>query len=298
SCEDILRLLIASDELLLEELFKNVQEYLLEKDPSWIQQNYIFVLHTVKKSDLVTWNQKDFEALEKTLSQFIPLIRFTDISSIDFYDKIRPYKAIIPHHINEEITEFYYKNTFPKQSILPPRVSKLESTIIKPMLAPIIANWIDKKDSTILAFNNRYKFKLIYLKSRDGFDRTIFHEKCSGQGPFVTLIKTQSKKIYGGYNPIGYAMRINQWLTSSDSFIFSFENNQDIHNMNLYRVIKVGMSIRENYSGSYIINFGNCLYTNGSSLGINNCGSYNDINIDGNVNTSVDEIEVFSVIMK
>ncbi|CAG8718794.1 3178_t:CDS:1, partial [Funneliformis mosseae] len=49
SGEDILGLLIASDELLMEELFKHVQDYLFEKHICWIQQNFIFVLHTVFK---------------------------------------------------------------------------------------------------------------------------------------------------------------------------------------------------------------------------------------------------------
>ncbi|CAG8653054.1 5017_t:CDS:1, partial [Funneliformis mosseae] len=249
--------------------------------------------------DVATWNQEDFEALKKTLSQFIPLIRFMEITSADFYDKVRPFKAIIPHHIYEEITEFYYKNTLPKLSTLPPRVSKLESNIIEPMLATVIANWIDKKDSTVHASNNRYKFNLIYLKSRDSFDRKVFHNKCCGQGPFVALIKVRSKKIYGGYNPIGYASRNNQWLSSSDSFIFSFENDHDIHNMKLGRVINMDMSIRENYSSSNFINFGNYLYTNGQNLNFSNSGNYNNVcNISKNVHVPVEEIEVFSVVKK
>ena len=44
--EDIFRLLTASDELLLEELFIYLQGYLIEKRPTWIQQNLVFVLHT------------------------------------------------------------------------------------------------------------------------------------------------------------------------------------------------------------------------------------------------------------
>jgi hypothetical protein len=42
-------LLVASDELLIEELFKHVQDYLIEKQTSWIQRNFVIVLHTVFK---------------------------------------------------------------------------------------------------------------------------------------------------------------------------------------------------------------------------------------------------------
>src|SRR2546429_6628360 len=49
SGEDILRLLVASDELLIEELFKHVQDYLIEKQSTWIQQNFVPVLQSAFK---------------------------------------------------------------------------------------------------------------------------------------------------------------------------------------------------------------------------------------------------------
>ncbi|RGB27975.1 hypothetical protein C1646_717286, partial [Rhizophagus diaphanus] len=47
SSEDILKLLVASDELLIDELFEYVQNYLIERRNSWIRQNFVHVLHTV-----------------------------------------------------------------------------------------------------------------------------------------------------------------------------------------------------------------------------------------------------------
>src|ERR1043166_8246243 len=49
SGEDIFELLIASDELLLEELSNHIQDHLLEKHVDWIQQNFVLVIHTVFK---------------------------------------------------------------------------------------------------------------------------------------------------------------------------------------------------------------------------------------------------------
>jgi len=40
-------LLIASDELLLDELFEHVQDYLIEKQNSWVHENFVLVLHSV-----------------------------------------------------------------------------------------------------------------------------------------------------------------------------------------------------------------------------------------------------------
>ena len=44
---DILELLVASDELLIEELVVFVQNYLIEKETEWLRQNFSKVLHTV-----------------------------------------------------------------------------------------------------------------------------------------------------------------------------------------------------------------------------------------------------------
>jgi hypothetical protein len=195
--EIILKLLIASDELLLEELFEHVQDYLIEGRTDWVQENLVLVLRTASKmarcnklqdycfksilkdprsfftsndfnsldkgilydllkrddmqideiivwdslikwgiektpdlgirnSDRTKWNKKNYKALKDTLSQFIPLIRFVEISPNEYFDKVRPYKAIIPNHIYEEIEEFYFKGTLQKATILPPRVGKIQ----------------------------------------------------------------------------------------------------------------------------------------------------------------------------
>ena len=46
---DIFELLVASDELLLEELFLHVQDYLIEKRTSWVHENFVLILRTVLK---------------------------------------------------------------------------------------------------------------------------------------------------------------------------------------------------------------------------------------------------------
>ncbi|EXX72752.1 hypothetical protein RirG_066380 [Rhizophagus irregularis DAOM 197198w] len=207
---NVLELLVASDELLLKELFKHVQDYLIEKQKNWIQKNFVLVLHSVfglesyilygllerndlqieeivvwdslikwgieqtpglgiRNSDRNKWNNRNFEALKKTLNKFIPLIRFVGISPSEYFYKVRPYKAIIPNRIHEEIEEYYYKGNLPRTTTLPPRtgiIQKIESCIIKPNLSSIIINWIERKDSN---YNrNRkdtvYNFDLIYVE--------------------------------------------------------------------------------------------------------------------------------------
>ena len=46
SSDDVLELLIASDELLLEELFNHIQDYLIQKQASWIREDIFLVMKT------------------------------------------------------------------------------------------------------------------------------------------------------------------------------------------------------------------------------------------------------------
>jgi hypothetical protein len=51
SNENILDLLVASDELLLEELFRHVQDYLIKKQTKWVHENVVLVFNTVFRLD-------------------------------------------------------------------------------------------------------------------------------------------------------------------------------------------------------------------------------------------------------
>ncbi|CAI2166146.1 17301_t:CDS:2 [Funneliformis geosporum] len=352
--DKIFELLIASDELLLEELFKQVLDYLFENHVRWIQKNFVFVLNGVirlarfkklqdycfesicsnplpfmtsknftsldksilfgllESEDLALeeidawnflikwsieqtpelsgnineWNQGNFEELKKTLSKFIPLIRFVKISSDDFYDEVRPYKAAFPNHIYEEIEKFYYKRTLPKSIVLSSRVGNIISEIINPNLKSLIANWIDKT-SKVLLYNNNYKFDLMYLKSRDGINRAV----CNCNGPFVLLIKDQSQKIFGGYNPTGYNSATS--LPEKESFIFSFENGQRTYNM------KIGNYIRSKKADKIplFFNFGNhlCINVKAKKLLFKDNGNYEYIFDDIKDNLRIKEIGIFKL---
>ncbi|CAB4399538.1 unnamed protein product [Rhizophagus irregularis] len=378
--EDILELLVASDELLLEELFDHVQDYLIKNRTTWIQKkNFDLVLNTAFKlmncrklqdfclkficidpqpfitsesflsldkdilynlferedlqideivlweclikwgikqtpgninSDIVKWNNKNYEALKKTLGKFIPLIRFVEISPSQYYDKVRPYKAIIPNHIFKEVEEFHFKGTLQKAIILPPRVGKIkfESTIIKKKLVSIIINWINKRDAKAIPDKNdlSYNFNLIYQGSKDEINNQSFINNCNMKEPILVLIKCKnSRKIFGGYTPAGF-YRIskkrfnrnenNQIISSSDSFIFSFENNNDTRNMRLSHVKSHIYNIYNNNYGDFGFNFGErSLYMQDNNLYVNYDFRYGrKIKF---VNTYIiEEIEAFKVV--
>jgi len=271
-----------------------------------------------ENSDRTKWNNENYKALKKTLDQFIPLIRFVEISSTEYFDKIRPYKAIIPNHIYEEVEEFYFKGTLPKTTTLPPRtgiIKKIESNIIKPKLSSIIINWIERKNPN---YNRNkkdtvYNFNLIYRKSRDG--NINIRDRFGGQGAILILVQTKcSDKIFGGYNPIGWVVRdrynngpyynnyggnfsygYSGYLSTAESFIFSFENNSDTKNMKISRVVNSAYAIYD-YPGISGVNFGrNDLALENDYLTLTYSGDYEILN--GNQSSmEVKEIEAFSVV--
>ncbi|POG81678.1 hypothetical protein GLOIN_2v1762916 [Rhizophagus irregularis DAOM 181602=DAOM 197198] len=370
SGENILGLLVASDELLLEELFRHVRDYLIEKQTKWVHENFVLVLNAVfrldnckklqdyclesicenplpffsskifplinkeilfdllerddlqikevivwdylikwgieqtsglgyENSDRAKWNNKDYEELKKTLNQFIPLIRFTEISRADFFDKVRPYRIIIPNHIYEEIEEFYYKDALPKTTILPPRtgysfeIRKIESNIIKPILAKLIVNWIGN--------DQLYRFKLIYRGSRDGISNKSFRKKCKGRVASLVLIKVkETNKVFGGYSSIGFCSLGDDFIVkeghrlynSSDNFIFSFENSEDTQHMKISRVVNKSQAILDGNG----FNFGwGSLAMNNVSLHANNNSNNYENNLKTDTVYTIEEIEIFNI---
>ncbi|RGB43436.1 hypothetical protein C1646_680965, partial [Rhizophagus diaphanus] len=103
----------------------------------------------------------------------------------------------------------------------------VDSEIITSQHAELISKWIDKLEITD-DIRNMYEFKLLLRGSRDGFTSKTFHEICDNQSRTVTIIKVKgSKEILGGYNPIEWKSD-NSYGITSDSFIFSFKNPDNI----------------------------------------------------------------------
>ncbi|EXX68275.1 uncharacterized protein OCT59_012308 [Rhizophagus irregularis] len=375
SGENILGLLVASDELLLEELFEHVQDYLIKKQNIWVRQNFVLVLNTVfrlvscknlqdycfesicedplpfitsksflsldkdslfnllesdnlqieevkvwdylikwgieqtsaglgssSNSDRTNWDNDNYDSLKQILNQFIPLIRFVGISHKDLFNKVYPYKAIIPSHIFKEIEEFYYNSISPS---LPIRIRKIKSNIINlELVNPIIENWIVKKNSKNPRTGNDllYRFKPIYRSIRDGISDYSFRNKCNGRVASLVLVKVENtSKIFGGYSSIGFSslgynfnnVHSLKFYDSSDNFIFSFEDSEDTQNMKISRVVNKSRAILDCYSG---FNFGQgSLVMDNEKLFVNYnaCQNYeNNLNIEAATYT-IKEIETF-----
>ncbi|GBC01423.1 hypothetical protein RclHR1_04190007 [Rhizophagus clarus] len=77
------------------------------------------------------WNQEEFAIFEKILHKFISSIRFYEISSEDYFNKVRPYEEILSEELRDEILKYYmipkYEPTLNKHL---PRYSRYNDSVL------------------------------------------------------------------------------------------------------------------------------------------------------------------------
>ena len=255
------------------------------------------------KTDVTTWSKDNFEALKNKLSKFVELVRFYEISSADFFYKVRPYKSILPYDLYEDIVSYHMATSTPKYPDLVSRCNiKFDSTLLKKGQLKIIIDWINNQQKT--KSRNKFSFTLLYRGSRDGLQNSSFNEKCVNQGSCLVVTKcSQTNKIIGGYTSVGFDY-CNGYYGDSQSFLFSFVSNEiknpiicHVNNQNnaLY-YYNDGYGYGYNNSNYSIFNFGGDLSMNNISL---NNSNYNYNNIDllnDNINSfNASEIEAFKI---
>ncbi len=211
-------------------------------------------------SDPTKFSKVDFNSLKNSLQQYIPFIRFYNLTSEEFSDKVLPYRKIIPKKLYMELIKYFLNpNSIPTQKSNPRKTKKIkeinskvidfDSKIITLQHAELISKWIDRLEITDKLYK-LYEFKLLYRGSRDGLTSENFHKLCDGQSRTVTIIKVKdSSEILGGYNPIAWKSD-GGYSSTKDSFIFSFKDSDSIENYILSRVMNEEKAIFNNiYTG-------------------------------------------------
>ncbi|CAB4444577.1 unnamed protein product [Rhizophagus irregularis] len=214
----LLEIILKRDDLNLEEI--EIWEILIK---------WGLAQEQVLNKDVSKWNHDDINIFKKILSRFMPLIRFYEISTEDYFNKVKPYEDIFSKELRDDILKFYmipgYK---PKYTPRHPKCN-VDSIIINQKHITLFANWIDKKKENDEYINDiPYKFNLLYRASRDGNTAAAFHAKCDNKGATIVVLKiTISEKLIGGYNPLFWDSS-NGSKPTKDSFIFSFTNKNDL----------------------------------------------------------------------
>ncbi|GES81063.1 hypothetical protein GLOIN_2v841910 [Rhizophagus clarus] len=316
---DVLKLLIAVDELNIQQLISHIQEYLIEHQTEFLYQDptelllyrddlnidEIEIWENLLKwcfaqqkiiNDPKNWNKEDIMNLERVLHRFIPMIRFYDIEPTDFFYRVYNYKDIIPQDLIHDLLEFHIVPNMKKRiNITPPRKPKLDSTLIGSKHLSVFASWIDKRDS--MHYDERsipYKFKLLYRSNQDGFNTSSFHRNCDNKGPTVWIAKIRdSKQLIGGYNPLDWGGNCN-WKNTTDSFLFNIEDGKNIFTARLGLVNSLGkyaICCNNNHGPQ----MGNLYCPNSNIWSYNTSGTYySNVGIPENI--IVECYEVFQVI--
>ncbi|RHZ85086.1 hypothetical protein Glove_71g70 [Diversispora epigaea] len=243
--------------------------------------------------NLDEWTKENFLTLKTTLQQCLPHIRYFQLSNIEIYDSIKPYKKILDKQLWEDINQYLsipdrpVKSTIlPVRSVLvtelPPRTKESKetfSTIISEDHAAEISSWIDRKTTTYSTTNTPYKFELILRGTKDGFAPQTFWNICHGHARTVVVAKIKgTDEIIGGYNPLAwdntYDGKSNKWMETKDSFIFSLKNG-NIQNSIFSRVNDTQFAILnvcKNYQKVYgpYFGYGFCLNSNESNFNLDN----------------------------
>jgi hypothetical protein len=154
---------------------------------------------------------------------------------------------------------------------------------------------------------------LIYRATNDGFNATKFHKQCNWNSKTVTIIKTNSNCIFGGYTAAIWSGERTEPKKHYDSnaFLFSVRKN-GISNPKKFKIKNAKEAIigngnsgpifgnhdifiedRSNFMRGSYTNFGNSYeLPDGYTYGEENTKSY----LAGSYNTwLVDEIEVYTV---
>jgi hypothetical protein len=180
------------------------------------------------------FSKDDFNILKNTLQQCIPFIRFYNLSSKEFLDKVLPYKKILSKELYKDLLINHlslHPNSKPRPHVTREmNLKNIDSKIITHQHAELISKWIDELNITNITDNTNkmisYEFNLMLRGSRDGFTPIKFHEICDNQSNTVTIIKVKnSNEILGGYNPTIWELNYN--YSTANSFIFSFKNDND-----------------------------------------------------------------------
>ncbi|CAB4383037.1 unnamed protein product [Rhizophagus irregularis] len=251
---DILELLVASDELILDELIEYAQEYMIQNRQTWLQQNIVQVLHTIFRHETCSKLQDYCMEIISNDPKF--LFESEDYLSLDTHVLVSLLERddLEMDEIAKDIYGYFLSQGYnPKSVILPPRISPIDSIIITNKHASLIECWIQKKsddnfgnngnnnsnnanisnrNNSLINYTKRLEFNwsLLYRASRDGYSSSDFHLKCDNRGACVVVIKIRGHdQIIGGFNPIGWYTSRYEYYSTSDSFIFSINLNNSHH---------------------------------------------------------------------
>jgi hypothetical protein len=95
--------------------------------------------------------------------------------------------------------------------------------------SPVLPRWDSYICSIFPPLFDDLKFiRLLYRGSRDGFSAIAFHRRCDFQGPTLTLIRSSTGAVFGGYSAVDWDSKSEHKLDDTrTSFLFTLKNPHD-----------------------------------------------------------------------
>lgn len=115
-------------------------------------------------------------------------------------------------HLNENINPIKYK--------------QISNSIIK-------LDELEFMENTIKEFYKKdiIYYKLLFRATRDGFSPKDFHKKCDGINNTLVLVRTQTRKRFGGFTQATWD-DYSKFKNKEKGFVFSIDNNSAFYNKN------------------------------------------------------------------
>ena len=263
---------------------------------------WLFVHYLKIGKDDSAWSSEDLSNVKQTIQEYIPLIRFYDISKEDFFLKVYPYKDLLPQELLNDVLRYHMvPNSVPMFNVKPSRSGSYQkpdsAILVNYDVFKLFAKWIDKKNNDYTKRNMPYNFDLLLRGTRDGFDSAKFHKLCDGKGATISFARISgSNQIIGGFNPLNW-YKNNQYMQSNDSFLFNIKDRNNPSSAQIGRVISnSGNAIYCSSSYGPAFGGGHDLVAQGSDWSYSSGYTYANINIPSDF--AVDEYEVFQVVKK
>ncbi|KAG9307825.1 hypothetical protein G9A89_023390 [Geosiphon pyriformis] len=215
--ENILSSILTRNDLNMEE--SKIWEKIVEWGVAKLDPN-------IQMKEVLNWTDENFNAFKESIERLLPLIRFFNISSINFYHKVKPFARILPGTLYEDLLHHYLvPGSQQKSQDDQPLRSNTDSRLLQLQNVKRLDRWIQGKNKNT-PFEDRLgnHFNLLLRGSRDGFAPADFHRLCDNKGATVSVIKVKgTSQLIGGFNPQSWHSR-GGWLDGEGSFIFSLED--------------------------------------------------------------------------
>ena len=162
----------------------------------------------------------------------------------------------------------------------------------------------DRIQNTDILKKKKLTYKLIFRGTRDGTQSMLFHQKCDGIGPTISIIQTIKGHKFGGYAEKNWSKEENEWIYDDENaFVFSLDH------MKIYNPIKgkekyyFGINYGPNFYAFWpgkdmFATSGNSVLTKGSGNPYFS-GFTSDYELNGGEQYfTTQELEVFQIILK